>query len=129
MTNVHVAALEREGRVVFLYAVQPGPADRAYGIQVARLAGLPSWVADRAELLLAEAPPRLRAVAEAERLIAEEDQRWHEQADPPEAPPLTPAEQFAAALRDLDLDAITPRQALTWLWEQQERLPEKTNDP
>ncbi len=58
VTNVHVAALERGGRVVFLYAVQPGPADRAYGIQVARLAGLPPWVADRAEALLAAAPPR-----------------------------------------------------------------------
>jgi hypothetical protein len=31
-------------------------------------------------------------------------------------------------LRDLDLDAITPRQALTWLWEQQERLPEEASD-
>jgi len=129
VTNVHVAALEREGRVVFLYAVQPGPADRAYGIQVARLAGLPPWVADRAEMLLAEAPPQLRAVAEAERLIAEEDQPWHEQAEPPAEPPLTPAEQLAAALRDLDLDAITPRQALTWLWEQQERLPEEPSNP
>jgi hypothetical protein len=36
----------------------------------------------------------------------------------------TPAERLAAALRNLDLDTITPRQALTWLWEQQERLPE-----
>ena len=61
VTNVHVAALEREGRVVFLYAVQPGPADRAYGIQVARLAGLPPWVADRAEMLLAEAPHPVRS--------------------------------------------------------------------
>ena len=84
---------------------------------------------DRAEMLLAEAPPRLRAVAAAENLIAEEDQPWHQQADPPEEPSPTPAEQLAAALRDLDLDAITPRQALTWLWEQQERLPAETSEP
>jgi hypothetical protein len=53
--------------VVFLYAVQPGAADRAYGIQVARLAGLPSWVADRAETLLADATRETateRAIAE-----------------------------------------------------------------
>jgi DNA mismatch repair protein MutS len=124
VTNVHVAALEREGRVVFLYAVQPGPADHAYGIQVARLAGLPSWVADRAEMLLAEAPRRLSDMAAAQPLIAEDNPAWHEQAEPPEARTPTPAEQLAAALRSLDLDAITPRQALTWLWEQQERLPE-----
>ncbi len=40
VANVHVAAIEQDGRVVFLYAVRPGPADRAYGIHVARLAGL-----------------------------------------------------------------------------------------
>jgi DNA mismatch repair protein MutS len=124
VTNVHVAALEREGRVVFLYAVQPGPADRAYGIQVARLAGLPPWVADRAEALLAEAPHRLGHVAEAESLIAEDNPSWHNQPEPPADLTPTPAEQLAAALRDLDLDTITPRQALTWLWEQQERLPD-----
>jgi DNA mismatch repair ATPase MutS len=52
---------------VFLYAVRPGAADRACGIQVARLAGLPSWVADRAEALLADATRETateRAVAE-----------------------------------------------------------------
>jgi DNA mismatch repair protein MutS len=129
VTNVHVAALERDGRVVFLYAVQPGPADRAYGIQVARLAGLPPWVADRAEVLLSKVPHRLGPEAEAESLIAEEDQPWPEQVVPAAEPTPTPAEQLAAALRDLDLDAITPRQALTWLWEQQERLPEEPNDP
>jgi DNA mismatch repair protein MutS len=122
VTNVHVAALEREGRVVFLYAVQPGPADRAYGIQVARLAGLPPWVADRAEVLLAEAPRRLGQVASSPSMIAEEDQPWLAEEESQEEPAPTPAEQLAAALRDLDLDAITPRQALTWLWERQERL-------
>jgi DNA mismatch repair protein MutS len=53
--------------VDFLYAVQPGAADRACGIQVSRLAGLPSWVADRAEALLADATRETateRAVAE-----------------------------------------------------------------
>jgi DNA mismatch repair protein MutS len=122
VTNVHVAALERDGRVVFLYAVQPGPADRAYGIQVARLAGLPPWVADRAETLLAETPRRSDPLPEAPIMIAEEDQPWPAREQSPADPAPTPAEQLAAALRDLDLDAITPRQALTWLWEQQERF-------
>ena len=54
--NVHVAALEADDRVIFLYNVRKGPADRAYGIQVARLAGLPPWVADRAEAVLASLP-------------------------------------------------------------------------
>jgi DNA mismatch repair protein MutS len=128
VTNVHVAALEREGRVVFLYAVQPGPADRAYGIQVARLAGLPPWVADRAEMLLTRAPRRSNPEDESHRLIAEEDPEWPGQAEPPGEPTPTPAHQLATALRDLDLDAMTPRQALTWLWEQQERLVNEADE-
>jgi DNA mismatch repair protein MutS len=119
--NVHVAALEREGRVVFLYAVRPGAADRAYGIQVARLAGLPPSVADRAEALLARRPPSALLKSDddlIERRIAEDAPDWSE----PESPASSHADQLAAALRALDLDALTPRQALTWLWEQQDLL-------
>jgi DNA mismatch repair protein MutS len=114
VANLHVAALEREGRVVFLYSVQPGAADRAYGIHVARLAGLPPWVAERAEALLAATPPA--------RLVAEERETWQfsEEAPPPAGP--SPAEEVAAALRALDLDGMTAREALIWLWEQQARL-------
>jgi DNA mismatch repair protein MutS len=117
VTNVHVGALERDGRVVFLYRICPGPADRAYGVQVARLAGLPPWVADRAEELLAGMARREPVVVPPLRAIAEE-------AAPLETRPAlpTPAERLAAALRELDLDDISPRQALEWLWAQQERL-------
>jgi DNA mismatch repair protein MutS len=124
VANVHVAALERDGRVVFLYAVQPGAADRAYGIQVARLAGLPPWVADRAEALLAQRPrprPSLTEPAE-DRLVAEESPVWRGQAALPGIPVPSQEERLAAALRELDLDAIPAREALAWLWEQQELL-------
>jgi DNA mismatch repair protein MutS len=43
---------EEQGRVIFLRRVEPGAADRSYGIQVARLAGLPAAVSDRAEAIL-----------------------------------------------------------------------------
>jgi DNA mismatch repair protein MutS len=126
VANVHVAALEREGRVVFLYAVRPGAADRAYGIQVARLAGLPSWVADRAEALLAEQPralpPAPAPPPEVDLLIAEESPGWSWQPSLPGVPAPTAAERLAAALRALDLEAMTPREALTWLWEQRDQL-------
>jgi DNA mismatch repair protein MutS len=124
-----VYLVEREGRVVFLYAVQPGPADRAYGIQVARLAGLPPWVADRAEILLMGTPRRFGPETAPQILIAEEAPPWPQQAEPPREPAPTPAQHVATALRDLDLDEMTPRQALTWLWEQQERLLEETGEP
>ena len=50
--NVHLAATEHEGSIVFLHSVQPGPASQSYGIQVARLAGLPDpvLIAARARL-------------------------------------------------------------------------------
>jgi DNA mismatch repair protein MutS len=123
VANLHVAALEREGRVVFLYAVQPGPADRAYGIQVARLAGLPAWVADRAEELLREASRPESASAPRPRMIAEEIEESEDVEDPGGRPAGSAvAERLAAALRSLDLDETSPRQALEWLWEQQEQL-------
>jgi DNA mismatch repair protein MutS len=131
VTNVHVTALERGGRVVFLYAVRPGPADRAYGIQVARLAGLPPWVADRAEALLADTPRRPSPAPGHEPAIAEDGSRWHSgllgQSGLPGVPVPTSAERLENGLREMDLDAITPREALAWLWEQQERLPRETD--
>jgi DNA mismatch repair protein MutS len=125
VTNVHVAALERDGRVVFLYAVQPGPADRAYGIQVARLAGLPPWVADRAEALLEAMPRDERLPTPRPRRIAEDGEGGEDAEDPEAHPEPSDAVQFAAALRVLDLNEITPRQALEWLWAQQDRLSER----
>ena len=119
--NAHVAVLERDAKVVFLYAVRPGPADRAYGVQVARLAGLPPWVADRAARLLAEwetAPGPASAMAEPA----------SGPYDPPPPPLPDPAEtaarDLAERLRALDLDGMTARQALAWLWAERDKLEE-----
>ena len=53
VTNVTMKVREWEGEVVFLHEVAPGAADRSYGIQVARLAGLPETVLARARQVLA----------------------------------------------------------------------------
>jgi DNA mismatch repair protein MutS len=129
VANVHVGALEQAGRVIFLYSVRPGPADQSYGIQVARLAGLPPWVAIRAEQLLHQGPRHLAnggedragpGAAPAEISVAECGPVW--QAGLPGVCPPSAAERLSIALRDLDLDALSPREALTWLWSEQERL-------
>lgn len=52
LVNVHVAAMEQEGRVVFLHKVMAGAADKSYGIHVAQLAGLPESIVVRAKILL-----------------------------------------------------------------------------
>jgi len=52
LTNVHVGAVEEEGELVFLHKMLPGPADKSYGIQVAKLAGLPNDLLSRAAVIL-----------------------------------------------------------------------------
>lgn len=52
LENVHVSTLEKDGEVTFLHQIEPGPADKSYGIHVARIAGLPKDLLDRAELIL-----------------------------------------------------------------------------
>ncbi len=52
LRNANVAVRENEGEIVFLYRIMPGGADQSYGIHVARLAGVPSPVLDRAREIL-----------------------------------------------------------------------------
>ena len=52
MSNWHVEVREWQDEIVFLRKVLPGPADKSYGIQVARLAGLPPVIIDRAKQIL-----------------------------------------------------------------------------
>jgi len=52
--NVHVAVLEKDGEITFLYKVEKGAMDKSYGINVAKLAGLPDEVISRAKEILAE---------------------------------------------------------------------------
>ena len=54
MKNYHVSVKETGGGIVFLRKVEPGAADRSYGIEVAKLAGLPQEVIVRAREVLAE---------------------------------------------------------------------------
>ncbi len=52
LQNIHVGAVEEDGDLVFLHKVTPGSADRSYGIQVAKLAGLPTSLLTRASAIL-----------------------------------------------------------------------------
>lgn len=54
LQNVHVGAVEEEGDLVFLHKMMPGPADKSYGVQVAKRAGLPASLLTRAETILTE---------------------------------------------------------------------------
>ncbi len=99
--NVHVSAAESGRDIVFLHEVQAGPASRSYGIQVARLAGMPAAVLHQAQHAL-EALENSSNASQA-------------QVDLFAAPPGAPAPQASAveaALARIDPDTLSPREAL-----------------
>ncbi|WP_038055830.1 DNA mismatch repair protein MutS [Thermus amyloliquefaciens] len=72
LKNLHVAAKEEEGGLTFYHQVLPGPASKSYGVEVARMAGLPPEVVERAKALLQAMAARREGPVEAvlERLLA-----------------------------------------------------------
>ena len=103
---------EWQDSVVFLHEVAPGAADRSYGIHVARLAGLPRAVVERAEevLRLLETGEQGSAIAR----LAEDLPLFAAARDP--QPMMKPSE-VERALAALDPDALAPREALEQLYE------------
>ncbi|MBI1402979.1 MAG: DNA mismatch repair protein MutS [Porphyrobacter sp.] len=119
----HVRAREWQGDLVLLHELAEGPADRSYGLAVARLAGVPSPVVERAKAVL----EKLEATREATGGIAAglgDLPLFAAMAREP-APP-GPEQQLAEALRDADLDALTPREALDLLYEWKRGLSAKS---
>jgi DNA mismatch repair protein MutS len=110
--NVHLDATEHADSLVFLHAVKEGPASQSYGLQVARLAGVPRNV-----------------IQDARRYLAELERRDHS------ARPATPQQEFDLApardpvaqsliadLERLDADGLSPRDALALVFTLKERL-------
>src|SRR5262249_53903753 len=114
--NFHVAVKEWNDEIIFLHKVRPGGTDRSYGIQVARLAGLPASVIDRAKTILAELQNE-RADLSAALAPAPPG---------PEAAQLalfpTTADPLLQELAGLDVASLTPLQGLNLLADWQQRL-------
>ena len=117
--NVHLSAVEHKDSIVFLHAVQDGPASQSYGLQVAQLAGVPPQVIKAARKHLArleaqalDATPQLDLFAapstDVESVLEE-------------APAFAAPQEDTSGLRDalgaIDPDALTPREALERLYE------------
>lgn len=111
--NVTMRVKEWEGEVVFLHEVARGAADRSYGVQVARLAGLPDAVVQRAKDVLHQLESG-EASGRADRLV--DDLPLFSAAAKREAPKPAQPDAVAAALAELNLDEMTPRQALDALY-------------
>jgi DNA mismatch repair protein MutS len=112
--NATVRVKEWQGEVVFLHEVVAGAADRSYGIQVAKLAGLPSVVIERAKLVLAQLEAEDR-ISPARKLI--DDLPLFAATRPAPAAPADPAAQAVIeALAALHPDELSPREALEALY-------------
>jgi DNA mismatch repair protein MutS len=105
--NAHLRAKEWKGDLVFLHEVAPGAADRSYGIQVAKLAGLPKSAVERARAVLT----RLEANGGATRVEFADDLPLFAQVMAENAP-----SALEQALAGIDPDALTPKQALEALY-------------
>jgi DNA mismatch repair protein MutS len=109
-----VRVKEWHGDVVFLHEVVPGAADRSYGIQVAKLAGLPAAVIERAKHVLAELEAEDR-MSPARHLI-DDLPLFSAAARPAPAPANPAANAVVKALADLHPDEMSPREALEALY-------------
>ena len=107
--NVHLSAAEHKDSIVFLHAVQEGPASQSYGLQVAQLAGVPAAVikAARKHLSLLESHT---AKAENQFDLFARENKTPEAESTPNHPALT-------ALHELDPDSLSPKEALDTLYQ------------
>ncbi|MBA4791321.1 MAG: DNA mismatch repair protein MutS [Rhizobiales bacterium] len=115
LTNATVKVTEWQGDVVFLHEVVLGAADRSYGIQVARLAGLPPAVIARAKAVLAELEAAERA-SPAQKLVDDLPLFASLRRGPAPAEASPADDRIGIALDDLHPDEMTPRAALDALY-------------
>ncbi|HSR48869.1 MAG TPA: DNA mismatch repair protein MutS [Anaerolineales bacterium] len=108
--NYNVAVAEEGGRVVFLHRIIPGGADRSYGVHVAELAGLPRPVIHRAEEILSDLETEARTATPHRSEISQQLALF------PQEDPLR------AELEGLDLDGLSPLDALNKLFEWKSRF-------
>jgi DNA mismatch repair protein MutS len=111
---VHLSAVEHKDSIVFLHAVQEGPASQSYGLQVAQLAGVPAAVIRAARRHLARLEAQaVDSTSQLDLFAAPSGQEPEEVA----APAPAAADGLRAALDTIDPDALTPREALERLYE------------
>lgn len=125
MTNLNVAVKEWDDKIIFLHKIVPGAADKSYGIYVARLAGIPHDVNERAKQILAQ--------LEQEHLDPEGQSKIRPKRDrhPKVDLQLTlfgPSEHPAVEeIRQADLSSMTPLDAFQKLVEWQKELKKPVN--
>ncbi len=109
--NMHVSATEAQKNIVFLHTLEPGPASKSYGVQVAKLAGVPTGVLNHARHVLAS--------------LEQHQTDTRAQVDLFAAPPEQPERQTSpleSLLASINPDALSPREALDVLYQLKKSL-------
>ncbi|MBM7644424.1 DNA mismatch repair protein MutS [Scopulibacillus daqui] len=130
LKNVHVTAMEEDGKVVFLHKVLPGQADKSYGIHVAKLASLPDALIDRANVILNDLegkeeektlpiPSHNRISENSEQLAFFANETSNKQERPAAD---SKEKQIITALKSIDLLAMNPMEAMNELYRLQTLL-------
>ncbi|MGY0400913.1 DNA mismatch repair protein MutS [Carnobacterium jeotgali] len=136
LTNVHVGAVEEEGELVFLHKMLPGPADKSYGIQVAKLAGLPDELLSRATVILEQLEqkeevilnhsPQIELAEEVQMPIKANQKKKNDVIDEGQLSLFGLLEDSEAevvkAVRKMNLLTMTPLEALNCISEWQQKL-------
>ncbi|WP_195891908.1 DNA mismatch repair protein MutS [Neobacillus dielmonensis] len=134
LKNVHVSAIEHNGKVVFLHKIKQGPADKSYGIHVAQLAELPPELIKRAnEILTAlEHSSEVSVPIKSAETIKEQPAKpveetsqlsfFDEPAQPKKQEPSGKERKVLEKIKQLDLLDVTPLQAINMLYELQKKL-------
>jgi DNA mismatch repair protein MutS len=121
--NLHITVAEERGKIKFLRKVVPGKATKSYGVQVAKLAGLPRPIVHRAEEILAqyEAGELGRATA----YESSPKSYPHVAESPAEYQPSVSSQAVLNILLSLDIDSMTPVEAITKLYELKRKAENK----
>ncbi len=109
VNNVHLDAVEHHENIVFMHAVKPGPANQSYGLQVAKLAGVPVGVIEKAKLQLdrlEQQSARMQNDSQQQLGLFEQADSTSEQAEDP----------LYKLVMDINPDQLTPRNALEILY-------------
>ena len=125
--NATVAVKEWEGEVIFLHEVRKGAADRSYGVQVARLAGLPASVVERARVVLEALEKGEREGGTGPRALIDDLPLFAAAPSPAPAPPASGPSEVERRLAEILPDELTPREALNLLYELRSLLPPESS--
>ncbi|GAX04356.1 DNA mismatch repair protein MutS [Secundilactobacillus pentosiphilus] len=140
LKNVHVGAVEKNGELVFLHQMQAGPADKSYGIHVAKLAGLPDSLLKRADMILTHlektqdqhatvqvatedrtVKPEPQPAASSPEVIDDEEDTQLSLFGEPEKK-LTKADKVASEVKSLNLMGMTPMDVMNQVYKWQQQL-------